>query len=267
MLGISLVWKSASPSINVHLDLRVTLLNRESFHENQHFVISNAQYSMSSHDVGEMDNKTSNGNRAFISIAELISHRPRFVDTNGEFQIELRVSKIRTFFQNMFTIHSKMTDFKDQERQGSCSSFDYEAMEVQSELFVFGGFVWKAVLSPQPQLLTTSWAAAAASVSTVRRKALKLQPRSKHESIENTDICNLGINVALQRKSVKLRGSVKSPKSSITQDSSITDAKNKLNNMSHSVNSPSDANFGNGNDIAPGQSNDDLLARLTYKVL
>ncbi len=29
----------------------------------------------------------SNGNGSFIKIAELLTHRPRFVDTNGEFQV------------------------------------------------------------------------------------------------------------------------------------------------------------------------------------
>ena len=248
MLGISLLWRSPSPGINIHVDLLVTLLNRENFTENEHFRIENAHYSRSD-EIGT-ENITSNGNRAFISIAELLSHRPRFVDTNGEFQIEIRVSKIRTFFQKVFTIHSRMTASGDHKHHSNGSSFDYEAMEVKSESFNFGGFVWEVVLGPQPQLLTTSWAAAAASIASPRGKTLKQQARSRHESMENTELDKLGINIVLVRKSAI------PPKSPITGNTSKNNAKNKLiNKLSININ----------NEVVT--INDDLLARLTYKVL
>ena len=77
-LGIYLVWRSPSEGMNVSLDMNVTLLNRENFHENRSFLIRRATFQSGYHQ---------NGNRAFIKIADLLTHRPRFVDTNGEFQV------------------------------------------------------------------------------------------------------------------------------------------------------------------------------------
>ena len=68
-LGILLVWKSPSDGVKVQLDLSITLLNRENFSENRSFRISAAEF--------EARNRESAGNRNFIKIAELLTHRPR----------------------------------------------------------------------------------------------------------------------------------------------------------------------------------------------
>ena len=243
MLGISLLWKNPSPGINVHLDVSVTLLNRENFMENKHFEIIGAHYYMAHED--QCNNKKIHGHRAFISIGELLSHRPRFVDTNGEFQIEVRVSNIRTFFQNDFTICGKIIKEHSSFGGSSNSSFDYEAMEVKSETFVYGGFAWEATVTPQPQLLPTSWVSSTALVGSSNRKALKQFSHSIDDSNKTTDLDNLGINVALIRKSAQTISSNKFPINS---------------------NGTSDGKYGTSNDAVTSQRSDELLARLTYKV-
>ena len=243
MLGISLLWKTPSHGINVHLDLLVTLLNRENFMENQHFEISDANYFMEHED--DCNSRTAHGNRSFISIAELLSHRPRFVDTNGEFQIEVRVSNIRTCFENEFTICSKVMNENGNSSGSNESSFDYEAMEVKSEPFVYGGFAWEAIVSPHPQLLTASWASTTALRTSSKRKTLKQFSQNKDDSNKTADLDNLGINVALMRKSVKILSSSKFPNNS---------------------NGTSNGKHGCSIDVVTSQRSDELLARLTYKV-
>ena len=243
MLGISLLWKTPSRGISVHLDLLVTLLNRENFMENQQFEISNANYYMAHED--DCNNRTIHGNRSFISIAELLSHRPRFVDTNGEFQIEVRVSNIRTCFENDFTICSRIMNENGNSSGSNEGSFDYEAMEVKSETFVYGGFAWEAIVSPQPQLLAASWASTASLKTSSKRKTLKQFSQSTEDSNKTTDLDNLGINIVLIRKSAKIFSSSKFPNNS---------------------NGTSNGKYGSSIDVVTSQRSDELLARLAYKV-
>ena len=79
-LGISLLWRSPSDSLKVSIKVGVTLLNREYFGENRSFKINKA--------VFDKDN-ASNGNLNFIKLGDLLTHRPRFTDHNGEFQVTL----------------------------------------------------------------------------------------------------------------------------------------------------------------------------------
>ena len=127
-----------SPGVYVNLDLQVTLLNRENFIENLQFSVSNAQYSMpqdihQNRKIGDTRNVLENGNRSFLSIADLLSYRPRFVDTNGEFQIELRVSNIKTAFINSFTIQKVFTSKGSHDAENDVS-LDYDKMEIKSEI-------------------------------------------------------------------------------------------------------------------------------------
>ena len=57
----------------------MTLLNREYFGENRSFMIKKATFD---------HEHLSNGNGSFIKIADLLTHRPRFTDSNGEFQVK-----------------------------------------------------------------------------------------------------------------------------------------------------------------------------------
>ena len=258
MLGISILWKNPSPGVYIHLDLLVTLLNRESFTENQYFQLPDAQFFMSHENITECN--TTNGNHAFISIADLLSHRPRYVDTNGEFQIEVRLSNIRTFFQNHFNISSRINMINGNQNGSGGSSFDYEAMEVTSETFVYGGFAWKAIVSPHPQLITPSWASTVASMNSSNKKTLKQFSQNIVESNKTTDLDNLGINVTLVRKST---ANVMRP-FNVTPNSSIK--RRSINKCSNNKSSTSDTIQESTNDTIAYQRSDDLLAKLTYKV-
>eukprot|EP00095_Tigriopus_kingsejongensis_P006112 maker-scaffold872_size86337-snap-gene-0.17 protein:Tk06112 transcript:maker-scaffold872_size86337-snap-gene-0.17-mRNA-1 annotation:"PREDICTED: uncharacterized protein LOC103573133" len=135
-LGIYLVWRSPSEGINVSLDLMVTLLNREAFDENRSFSIRKATFLTGYHQ---------NGNRGFIKIGDLLTHRPRFVDTNGEFQVELRLAKVETYLEKdlFFPRNPKML----QDAASSASSLT----QVSSE-FQYGVFTWTVTVKPQTLL-------------------------------------------------------------------------------------------------------------------
>ena len=75
---MSLIWRNPSEGMNVHLNLCVTLLNREYFGDNKSFVIKRALFN-SEH--------VTNGNSSLIKVADLLTHRPRYTDANGEFQV------------------------------------------------------------------------------------------------------------------------------------------------------------------------------------
>ena len=77
---MSLIWRNPSEGMNVILNLCVTLLNREYFGDNKSFVIKRALFN-SEH--------VTNGNSSLIKVADLLTHRPRFTDANGEFQVSI----------------------------------------------------------------------------------------------------------------------------------------------------------------------------------
>ena len=267
MLGISLLWKSPSRGINIDVDLSVTLLNRESFTENRHFEISNAKFCLPHGENIADDCTTVNGNRAFISIAELLSHRPRFVDVNGEFQIEIRLSNIRTYFTNEFIIESKLIHSDGCQDRKNGGSFDYEAMEVRSETFGYGGFAWEIIVSPQSQLLTNSWASNKSSPKSTNRKTLEQFSHGSKD--KNTELENLGFQVALMRKAVKTVNATNfdlSSTNSIKNKSVKFPYSNGNNNNNTTSDNKKQENNNNGIDIASNHRSDELHCRLTYKV-
>ena len=263
MLGVSLVWKSPSPGVYVNLDLQVTLLNRENFIENLQFSVSNAQYSMpqdihQNRKIGDTRNVLENGNRSFLSIADLLSYRPRFVDTNGEFQIELRVSNIKTAFINSFTIQKVFTSKGSHDAENDVS-LDYDKMEIKSEIFRYGGFFWEATVRPQPPLLTTaSWASAAVMMGSSNRKSFRNSVKKRIEANRIASLDNLGISVTILRKPAK---SFHPSSESISKGSNKNKSNNNNNNISEDVKL-----LKNHNNVPLHQKGDELLAKLTYKV-
>ena len=269
MLGIALLWKSPSRGINIDVDLSVTLLNRESFTENQHFEISSANFCMSHGENNAANSSTVNGNRAFISIADLLSHRPRFVDVNGEFQIEIRLSNIRTCFTNEFVIQSKLINSDGCQDRKNGGSFDYESMEVRSETFGYGGFAWEIIVSPQSQLLTNSWASNTSSPKSTNRKAL--QQFSHGSEDKNTELENLGFQVALMRKAAKTVNltnyDINSTDSFKNKSVKFPHLNGNHNNNAMGDNKKHENDNNNTIDMGPGHRSDELLCRLTYKVI
>lgn len=79
-----MIWRSSSEGVEVNVKAVVTLLNREFFGENRSFTLNRACFTK--------DNSRQ-GNLSFIKIADLLTHRPRFTDHNGEFQVGFLLHK------------------------------------------------------------------------------------------------------------------------------------------------------------------------------
>ena len=77
----------------------------------------------------------------------------------------------------------------------------YEAMEVRSETFGYGGFAWEVVVSPQPQLLTNPWAVNTSTPKSTNR--IGLQQFAQGSVDKNLELDNLGFHVTLMRKAAK----------------------------------------------------------------
>ena len=141
-LGIYLLWRSPSEGVNVSLEVTVTLLNRENFKDNRTFTIRRAGY---------RHGFLSNGNRAFITIADILTHRPRYLDQNGEFQIELKLSRAETYFEKDFYFPKNISP----KGEADSSEENVNNLVQVSNEFTYGAFIWSLTVRPQ-MLLTWS---------------------------------------------------------------------------------------------------------------
>lgn len=82
-----LVWRGAAPGLRVYVDFTFTLLNREHFLVNECFSGKRIKFTYEA---------PAHGNRSYISVSELYSRN--FADPNGEFQLDLVMTNIRTIF-------------------------------------------------------------------------------------------------------------------------------------------------------------------------
>ncbi|XP_046398446.1 uncharacterized protein LOC124165208 [Ischnura elegans] len=87
VLGVYLVWRSASEGIRVSADFAFTLLNREHFSANEAF---------SGRQVKFTAGCPAQGNRNYIPVNDLYGRN--FTDSHGEFQLELSIGNVRTLF-------------------------------------------------------------------------------------------------------------------------------------------------------------------------
>ena len=112
----------------------MTLLNREHYRSNIQMPKKRVVFRSQDHLHGHPD---------LISIAELLTSRPRFTDSNGEFLIELSLSRVRTVVEKDFLIHTRLFE-----------SFKLKdppiAPQMTSSEFYFGGFSWSVCLAPEP---------------------------------------------------------------------------------------------------------------------
>ena len=83
------------------------------------------------------------GHSDFISIADLLTSRPRFTDSNGEFLIELSLSRIRTVVEKDFLIQRRLFDSSRQKDS-------LNIPQLISSEFNFGSFSWSVTVSPEP---------------------------------------------------------------------------------------------------------------------
>jgi hypothetical protein len=87
VLGVYLVWRGAAPGLRVYVDFTFTLLNREHFSVNEGFSGKRVKFTYEA---------PAQGNRNYISVSDLYSRN--FADPNGEFQLELSMTNVRTVF-------------------------------------------------------------------------------------------------------------------------------------------------------------------------
>ena len=136
------------------LDISLCLLNRE--HYSKNIVKEKKRIVFSSCDRCQ-------GYNDIISIADLLrypllnimkllyplllsSFRPRYTDSNGEFLIELTLSRLRTTVEKDFLIQPKFLD-----KNLSNLQLVHENT-LSSGQFSFGSFVWSIILSGDPLL-------------------------------------------------------------------------------------------------------------------
>ncbi|XP_076657069.1 uncharacterized protein LOC143361498 [Halictus rubicundus] len=120
MLGAYLVWRSASRNLRVYVDFTFTLLNRQHFSMNEGFSGKRVKFTCEA---------SAQGKRNYISVSDLYNRN--FVDTNGEFQLELAISNVRTVYMTELNIADKTKPFK-----------------LETDYFAFGGFDWNLVVYP-----------------------------------------------------------------------------------------------------------------------
>ena len=112
----------------------MTLLNREHYRSNIHKAKKRVVFRYDEQLHGHLD---------LISISDLISSRPRFPDSNGEFLIELSLSRVRTVVEKTF--HLQTNQFQNILLKNS-PAFHH----LTSGQFCFGSFSWSVSLSPEP---------------------------------------------------------------------------------------------------------------------
>ena len=162
-LGIYLLWRNPSENLHVSLDVSFTLLNRECYSESRSLSLPRSSF---------RQGFASSGVGSFIKIADLLTHRPRFVDANGEFQVELRLSRPDTYFERDFFFPrgaAEAVKKADQQASNNSSpSAHGDPLAQVSAPFQFGCF--SLVVTARPNLLGT-WRQDAAGIAvTVGRK-------------------------------------------------------------------------------------------------
>ena len=120
--------------VSVSLDISMTLLNREHYESNMKKAKKRVVYRTGEEMHGHLD---------LISISDLITSRPRFIDSNGEFLMELSLSRVRTIVQKDFLLQTG--HFENILRKNN-SAFP----PLTSSEFKFGSFKWSVNLSPEP---------------------------------------------------------------------------------------------------------------------
>ncbi|XP_073957225.1 uncharacterized protein [Choristoneura fumiferana] len=85
-LGVYLVWRGACEGMRVYVDFTFTLLSRDHFTANEGFSGKQVRFNAGC---------AAQGRGRCVSLAELNS---KFADARGEFQLELCMSRVRTFY-------------------------------------------------------------------------------------------------------------------------------------------------------------------------
>ena len=120
--------------VSVSLHMSLTLLNREHFRSNIQIPTRRVVFKRSCPSHGQAD---------IISIAELISSRPRYTDSNGEFLIEVSLARAKTVVEKEFLLAKPSVESLTQKKALLIQS-------VPSASFKFGSFAWRLEVLPEP---------------------------------------------------------------------------------------------------------------------
>ncbi|XP_011498764.1 PREDICTED: uncharacterized protein LOC105362918 [Ceratosolen solmsi marchali] len=126
VLGVYLVWRGAAPGLRVYVDFTFTLLNREHFSVNEGFSGKRVKFTYEA---------PAQGNRNYISVSDLYSRN--FADPNGEFQLELSMTNVRTVFTSEVRLPSSVF-----------TAGQPKPSKLETSYFTFGGFDWNLVVYP-----------------------------------------------------------------------------------------------------------------------
>lgn len=142
VLGVYLVWRNPSEGMRVYVDFSFTLLNREHFSANETFSGKQVKFTYDS---------PAQGNRRYIPVHDLFGRN--FADRNGEFQIELNISAIRTLFEvdlrmPATTPASYLNSYK------STTVGRHSHPKLETTYFSFGGFDWNVAVFPNGRDVT-----------------------------------------------------------------------------------------------------------------
>ena len=97
VLGVYLVWKNPSEGMKTLVDLHFTLLNRHHFSLNENFSTKNAKFTAEA---------KLHGCRKLVQLSKLTE--TDFMDRNGEFQLEVHLSNIRSVYEHKFRINQSI---------------------------------------------------------------------------------------------------------------------------------------------------------------
>ena len=132
LMGFAII--NVLQGVSVSLDISMTLLNRELYRSNIQMAKKRFVFRYGEH---------LHGNSDLITIADLLTSRPRFTDSNGEFLIELSLSRVRTVAEKDFLIQTRLFDNILQK-----TSLGFP--QLTSSEFNFGSFSWSVNVSPEP---------------------------------------------------------------------------------------------------------------------
>ena len=111
--------------------------------------------------------------------------------------MEIKLSKIQTYFEKDILIHRKNNP---SHHQHGVVEDQFDALEAVSNEFSFGPFKWRLSLKPQPLLLPTMPPETSSWASPIRKA---LQNHRAHNSMELVDLEQLGLSTAIQRQPAK----------------------------------------------------------------
>ena len=118
--------------------------------------------------------------------------------------MEIKLSKIQTYFEKDILIHRKNNPSHHhhfaQGGGGGVVEDQFDALEAVSNEFSFGPFKWRLSLKPQPLLLPTMPPETSSWASPIRKA---LQNHRALNNMELVDLDQLGLSISIQRQPAK----------------------------------------------------------------